>query len=228
MTLAAIQNEREIKWPQRTSESRLRPVDSALIMGLAAIPGLALLNAWDPTPLRCALVEVVAFVLALVCLVRRPPESSIVPPLFLSAAFIPALGCLQLLVLHTAYPFATLRSVLNWAAVAAMTLAGGWLLRQRKARLLFLSSVIWLGLIATALELFQIYGVGRYQVTKTGYPLLSSNYYAEIVELVLPVLLVKAFRDHRYLRTCETHAGYALLDRVGARRLPAALDAHAS
>src|SRR6202012_3206266 len=74
---------------------------------------------------------------------------------------------------------------------------GGWLLDRRRSRAIVLSSVGVLGLVATVLELEQIYGYSRYGLTSTGYPLLSSNYYAELVELILPVVLTRAFRAQR-------------------------------
>jgi O-antigen ligase len=48
------------------------------------------------------------------------------------------------------------------------------------------------------IEILQIYGYNRYEVTRTGYPLLSSNYYAELIELILPIVLMQAFRNGRY------------------------------
>jgi O-antigen ligase len=179
---------------------RLETESKVLTICLAVVPGLAVLSAWSPSRSANALVETSAFVLAMVCLLResRRPEPLNISPLFLCALFIPVIGCFQLLALRPAYPFATVRAVLYWAAVAAVVLAAEWTLRLRKARSLFLSALAWLGLVATFLEIFQIYGYHRFQVTATGYPLLSSNYYAEVIELTLPVVLARAFRDHRY------------------------------
>jgi O-antigen ligase len=191
----------EVRRPDRASPNLgLAPVSKLLTVCLAVVPGLAILSAWNPSTLSNIIVEMSAFVLAMICLGSewRRHEPFHISQLSLSAALIPVIGCFQLLALRTAYPFATLRAVLYWSAVTAMVLAGEWLLRLRKARSLLLTSVAWLGVVATVMEILQIYGYRRYQVTKTGYPLLSSNYYAEMVELVLPVVLTRAFRDSRH------------------------------
>jgi O-antigen ligase len=201
MILPTPQAGPEIRRPQRSSPNLgLAPVSKVPTVCLAVVPGLAMLSAWNPSTLNSIIVETSAFVLAMVCLGKewRRPESFHISQLFFCAALIPAIGCFQLLTLRTAYPFATSRAVLYWSAVTAMVFAGEWLLRLRKARSLLFASVAWLGLVATMMEILQIYGYRRYQVTKTGYPLLSSNYYAEIVELVLPLVLTRAFRDSRH------------------------------
>jgi O-antigen ligase len=201
MSLATLPTGREAQRPHRASPNPgLEPASKALTVCLAVVPGLALLSAWNPSPPGSAIVEMSAFVLTMVCLKRelRRPEPFHVSLLFLSAALIPVIGCVQLLALRIAYPFATMRAVVYWAAVAAMILAAEWLLRLRNARSLLLSSVAWIGVVATAMEILQIYRFRRYQVLETGYPLLSSNYYAEIIELILPVVLTRVFRNHRY------------------------------
>jgi O-antigen ligase len=201
MNSAALQASPEILRPRGTTPDIGLPLASrSLTIGLAAVPGLAIMSACNPLPFTSALVEGSAFLLAMVCLLRewRNSEPLHLPRLFFSAVLIPVVGWLQMLFLHSAYPFATLRAVLYWSAPAALILAGGRLLRQQKARSLLLSAIVWLGMAATAMEILQIYGYHRYEVTRTGYPVLSSNYYAELVELILPVVLTRAFRNHRY------------------------------
>jgi O-antigen ligase len=201
MKIAALQKRQKNCRPQPGClELKLDPAGNVLTVCLAGIPGLAIFTAWNPSPTINALVQTSAFALAMVCLIResRRTEPLQVPVLFSIAALIPAIGCIQLVLLQPAYPFATLRAVLYWTGMAAVVLATGWLLRVRKARSLFFSCIAWLGLAATVVEILQIYGYRRYQVTRTGYPLLSSNYYAEVIELILPIVLSRAFREHRY------------------------------
>jgi O-antigen ligase len=171
--------------------------DKFLIGWLALVPGLAVVSAWNPSPLASAAVEMCAFLLALATLLRvaSKPEWLRHQPLFLTAAAIPVIGCMQLATGLPAYAYAGIRATLYWMAVAALVLAGEVLLNSRASRSLLLSFVSLLGLLATFVELQQIYGYHRYEVTTTGYPLLSSNYYAEIAELVLPVSLTRVFRD---------------------------------
>jgi O-antigen ligase len=172
---------------------------AVLSAGLVVVPGLGVLSAWNPLPLTSALLELSALTFALVVLLWKARLTAELPfhALSMSAVALPLIGCAQLALRQAAYPFATIRAVLYWSAVAAMTLAAGWLLAARRSRTIVLSSVGVVGLVATVLELQQIYGYGRYGVTATGYPLLSSNYYAELVELILPVVLTRAFRDQR-------------------------------
>jgi O-antigen ligase len=201
MTSAALKAGPEILRPRgSTPDVGLSLLSKALVVGLAAVPGSAILSACDPSPLTSSLVEGSAFLLAMVCLLKewRTSQPLQISILFLSSVLIPAIGSFQMLFLRPAYPFATLRSALYWAAPAALILAGSWLLRQRRARSLLLSSVTCVGLAATIMEILQIYGYHRYEVMRTGYPLLSSNYYAEVVELILPVVLLRAFRKGRY------------------------------
>jgi O-antigen ligase len=169
-------------------------------MGLVAIPTLAVISAWNPSSLSTAIAQMMAFLFALLCVAAQlmRPRSGNPSLLFASAVALPALGCLQLVLLQPAYRFATSQAILYWAAVAAIILAGEWLLGSSEARSLMLSAVIGLGLLATVLEVIQVYAYGRYQVTSTSYPLLSSNYYAELIEIILPIVLTRVFRDHRY------------------------------
>jgi len=172
--------------------------DMILEAGLVGVPSLAILTAWNPSSLAEAVVESCAFILAFVTLlIRVRRKQCLYHPLFLAAVTLPIIGCVQLATRFPAYPFAAIRAVLYWGSVAALTLAAGLQLDTRRSRSLVLSLIGVLGLLATFLELHQIYGKHRYGLTATGYPLLSSNYYAELIELILPVILSRAFRDQR-------------------------------
>jgi O-antigen ligase len=182
------------------SAACLSPGRRIFIVGLVAIPTLAVISAWNPSSLSTAIAQMTAFLLALICVAAQLMRQQSCNPslLFASAVALPAVGCLQLVAMQPAYRFATSQAILYWAAVAAVILAGEWLLGSSEARSLMLSAVICLGFLATVLEVIQVYAYGRYQVTSTSYPLLSSNYYAELIEIILPIVLTRVFRDHRH------------------------------
>jgi O-antigen ligase len=199
MTSLALQAVGATRVLEGASAVTLSPGRRAAILSLVAVPALAVISAWNPSPLNTAIAQMAAFLLASICVVAQITRPGLCKTslLSLSAAALPAVGCLQLAVMQPAYRFATSQATLYWAAVAAIIFAGECLLGSREARSFVLSAVVYLGLMATVLEVIQVYAYGRYEVTSTGYPLLSSNYYAEVIEIILPIVLTRAFREHR-------------------------------
>ena len=110
------------------------------------------------------------------------------------ACVIPAWGAIQIALGHSAYHYATLLSILAWTTIPAAFLLGLIVLRDRNVRDAFLHGLWFVAAAVTALELYQQLILGRYSVTSTGYPLISSNLYAELAELLLPAVLATALR----------------------------------
>lgn len=119
-------------------------------------------------------------------------------PLLLSFS-IPLWGTLQMLLGRAAYNYVALQAVLSWSIFPAFMLLGLILLREYKIRDTFLSSLWFLSLAITGLELCQILVLGRYTLLPSGYPLMSSNLYAELAELLLPAVLATAIRKGGHL-----------------------------
>ena len=110
------------------------------------------------------------------------------------ACAIPLWGTLQMATGRAAYGYATLLSVIAWTTVPAGFLLGLIVLRDQKVRDAFLQCLWVLAAAVTVLELYQRLVLGRYSVMSSGYPLISSNLYAELAELLLPAVLATAIR----------------------------------
>jgi len=174
-------------------------IDKVTIYALTSIAAISILTAWTAARWITPALEFAAFAMAFVSLVRI--IRSAIPfrfrALLCVAAAFPAVGCLQLAIGHPAYRFATIEAALYWAALASLLFTGIWMFSSGRAREIFLIALLWLGAVATVLEIVQIFGYDRHELTSTGYPLLSSNYYAELIELIFPIALVCALRRHR-------------------------------
>ena len=112
----------------------------------------------------------------------------------LFACCIPLWGAVQMLIGHASYNYATLLSAISWMTFPAFMLMGLILLRDHRHRDSFLMSLWLLSSAIIGLELYQLLILGRYSVLSSGYPLISSNLFAELAELLLPVVLATALR----------------------------------
>ena len=112
----------------------------------------------------------------------------------LAACCIPLWGTVQMLLGTAAYRYATLLATMGWAVIPACMLLGLALFQSRLGRDAFLRCLWTVSVVMVAVELFQLFVLGRFTVTSTGLPLMSSNFYAELAELLLPVVLVTALR----------------------------------
>lgn len=180
-----------------------RPMPSAFDIVLAsilvAVPALSTLFAWTAIPWQTDALQFLCFSAAGMVVIVVWKEGRPIPSTawLLAVAALPALGVLQLLVAHPIYRFATQQATLTFASYAALTFAASWLLRGKRSRDLLLSGLLLFGIIASVCEIVQIFGFGHYRTMDSGYPLLSSNYYAELIELLLPIALMRAFRRPR-------------------------------
>lgn len=180
----------------RAIRTSIPAVDRITIFAMVSIAAGSIFTAWSTARWVISALECAAFIVALISLARIV-QSAVpirIPALVSIAVMFPALGCLQLAFRHPAYRFATVEATLYWAALACLLFTGIWIFSSSRAREIFLVVMLWLGMAATILEIVQIFGYGRYELTSTGYPLLSSNYYAELIELIFPIALVRALR----------------------------------
>ena len=112
----------------------------------------------------------------------------------LFACGIPIWGALQMLFGRSAYDYASLLAAMSWMTFPAAMLLGLILLREHRRRDMFLLSLWLLSVGVIALELYQLLVLGRYTVLSSGYPLMSSNLFAELAELLLPAVLATSLR----------------------------------
>ena len=142
----------------------------------------------------------------------------------IAAAAIPAWGTVLLLSHHVAYPYASLLATMQWAVLPACMLLGAALFRSGMVRRMFFRAITGCAIAVTALELFQLYLYGRYKVTFSGLPLISSNLYAELTELMLPVVLARSLRKGEHLwRGCGLVAFMAGTTIASGARMGSAL-----
>jgi O-antigen ligase len=113
---------------------------------------------------------------------------------FILALILPTLGSFQLVAGITTYSYVTLLATLDWSSFAGMVCVGMHLFEEEERRIYFFTTLSFLGAVVTALELYQIFILGRYEVLNSGFPLLSSNHYVELAELILPVILYIAWK----------------------------------
>ena len=112
----------------------------------------------------------------------------------LIACGIPIWGALQMLTGHSAYNYASLLATMSWMTFPASMLLGLIMLREHRRRDMFLMSLWLLSAGVIALELYQLLILGRFTVLSSGYPLMSSNLFAELAELLLPAVLATSLR----------------------------------
>ena len=166
---------------------------SALLLsslGVVCLNNPALTGGW----------QLALFVFAMVVGLRPSaaiPLRTAVPLIAVSA--IPVWGTVLMLLHRVAYPYASLLATLQWAVLPACMLLGVALFRSSNVRKLFFNAVAACAIVTTGLELFQLYLYGRYRVTFSGLPLISSNLYAELTELMLPIVLATSLRKGEHL-----------------------------
>ena len=169
--------------------------------------------------------QVALFVFAIVVALRpggNIPLRLAVPLIAVSA--IPAWGTVLLLTHHVAYPYASLVATIQWAVLPACLVLGAALLRSGLVRRLFFRAIGGTAIVVTGLELFQLYVYGRYRVTFSGFPLISSNLYAELAELMAPVVLATSLRKGEHLwRGCGLVAFMAGTTIASGARMGSAL-----
>ncbi len=117
----------------------------------------------------------------------------------IAASAIPVWGSALMLMHRVAYPYASVLGTLHWAVLPACMLLGVAIFRSSSVRKLFFNAVAGCAIVTTGLELFQLYLYGRYRVTFSGLPLISSNLYAELTELMLPIVLATSLRKGEHL-----------------------------
>jgi O-antigen ligase len=142
----------------------------------------------------------------------------------IAASAMPVWGTVLMLLHRAAYPYASLVATLQWAVLPAAMLLGMALFRSPTIRRLFFHAVAGCAIATTALELFQLYLYGRYRVTFSGLPLISSNLYAELTELMLPIVLATSLRKGEHLwRGCGLVAFMAGTTIAAGARMGSAL-----
>ena len=181
--------------PRPIHASRLLPavpVHAVAITALllASVATFSINSAWV-TGLWQTLLLAYAAIAAMVWSARVPQSKTLALSL---ACAIPAWGAAQIALGHSAYHYATLLSLITWTTLPAAFLLGLIVLRDCNVRDAFLHCLWFVAAALTALELYQQLILGRYTVLSSGYPLLSSNLYAELAELLLPAVLATALR----------------------------------
>jgi O-antigen ligase len=124
--------------------------------------------------------------------------------LLLSAVF-PVCGLAQLAAGSTVYRFATGESVLYWATLLCLVFVGITQFQEPAARALFFNCLLILGVAMAVVEVVQLFGSPLGLPMGWPAPRLSSNTYAELCELILPIALTRALlHKDQWL----TNAGY--------------------
>ncbi len=178
--------------PARTERVEVWLFTALLLLGL----GVVCLNSPPLTGIWQLLLFVFAMIVAL-----RPGAAISRQAAFplLAASSIPVWGAIELLLHRVAYPYASLVATIQWSVLPACLLLGLALFRSGLVRRLFFHALAGTAAAITALELFQLFLYGRYRVTFSGLPLISSNLYAELAELMLPVVLATSLRKGEHL-----------------------------
>jgi hypothetical protein len=178
--------------------SQTPAVDHVICWGLGLVLILWMLSSWLNQVWLNSLIEFSIMLVSAGTMLRRAFSrggSSLAIPVIL-AFLMPLVGVVQMMTDSASYKYATLLAILDWSAFAAIVYLGAELVskRDRLAELFQVATVV--GAVVTLLELYQLFALGRFHVTSTGMPLISSNLYAEFTELILPVVLFPVFRSN--------------------------------
>lgn len=166
---------------------------------LVAVLCVGILVAWSPQLWASCLVEIGAFTLCAICVVRawkRDQPLGLGAIAILLAALLAAMvawGGLQLLTGITVDRFETRKAVLSASANLAMFVSAASLLRGAGERAWFRNALLWFGCGVNGVAMAQIAaGGGR------GFgPFVYRNQYAAFVELLFPLALYQGLRGRR-------------------------------
>ncbi len=169
---------------------------------LAFLLAWGVLTLWMRERWPRTVLEVGLFALAAAILLATPPRWSWDRVLLLLAAAWPAV---QIVAGWTVYSHATLEAALFWAAAASAYLAAGRIFADEETAGRFRGGMAWFGIGLAVLSTLQLYtSDGRiYWLFDSGYtdnvlgPFVYRNNYAAFIELLLPLVVLKALGTDR-------------------------------
>ena len=135
------------------------------------------------------------------------------PPL-MALGLVTLWGVIQLLLGSTVGPLETKTSVLSWAALFSMFLAGLGIFEDHRTRLAFRTALLWFTFLTSVIAILQLFTSGgkvfwifttEYKDTVVG-PILNPNHFAAWIELILPIALYAAYTSRR---SATLYAGMA-------------------